>query len=53
MPVGEMLRRMTSAELTEWMAWFDYRANPPKQPQTAAQIRDEVARMARPKKKAR
>ena len=22
MPVGEMLRRMSSAEITEWMAYF-------------------------------
>lgn len=24
MPVGEMLRRMDSAELTEWIAYFKY-----------------------------
>lgn len=28
MPVGEMLRRMDSREITEWRAFFLLRANP-------------------------
>jgi hypothetical protein len=39
MPVGEMLRRMTSAELTEWMAFYDLRANPPPEKQSPQQMR--------------
>jgi hypothetical protein len=38
MPVGEMLDRMDSRELTEWQAYFAYKAKrsqPP--PQTAAE----------------
>lgn len=39
MPVGLMLRSMCSAELTEWMAYFDLKANPPKEKQSAAEIK--------------
>jgi hypothetical protein len=28
MPVGEMLRRMDSAELTEWVAYFNSQEEP-------------------------
>ena len=51
MPVGLMLRSMTSSELTEWMAYFDLRANPPKTPASTQQLKatlDElVARSSR------
>jgi hypothetical protein len=30
MPVGEMLRRMDSAEITEWMAYFKLETLPKK-----------------------
>lgn len=30
MPVGEMLRRMDSAELTEWLAYFSLENEPKK-----------------------
>jgi hypothetical protein len=33
MPVGEMLRRMDSAELTEWLAYFQIQQ--PEKPKTA------------------
>ncbi len=35
MPVGEMLARMSSAELTEWMAYFKLE-NEPEKPKTKA-----------------
>ena len=51
MPVGLMLRSMTSSELTEWMAYFDLRTNPPKthtSPQQLKATLDElVARSSR------
>ena len=45
MPVGEMLLRMSSAELTEWMAYYDLRANPPKPQQTTADVRTTLDAM--------
>jgi len=49
MPVGEMLRRMSSSELTEWMAFYDLRANPPPPAQTPAEARTVLdAMVARP-----
>lgn len=39
MPVAEMLRRMDSAELCEWFAFYHLRANPPKPQQTPAEAR--------------
>jgi hypothetical protein len=35
MPVGEMLSRISSAELTEWMAYFKLE-NQPEQPRLKA-----------------
>lgn len=35
MPVGEMLRRMDSSEITEWMAYFALE-NEPKKPDVKA-----------------
>jgi len=42
MPVGEMLARMSSAEITEWMAFFqlEEEATKPKKPgSTPAELR--------------
>lgn len=42
MPVGEMLARMSSAEITEWMAFFQLEdeAGKPKKPgSTPAELR--------------
>lgn len=46
MPVGEMLGRMSASELTEWMAFYDLRANPPVQVQTPAEARTVLEAMA-------
>jgi hypothetical protein len=37
MPVGEMLRRMDSAEITEWIAYF--KIQQPEQPKPADALR--------------
>ena len=48
MPVGEMLRRMDSAELTEWMAYIELKHKPAaKEPS----LRDRFADMAARTKK--
>lgn len=42
MPVGEMLTRMSSAEITEWMAYFELEseaAKPKTKGNTPAEIR--------------
>ena len=44
MPVGEMLRRMDSAELTEWMAYMDIKAKPA--PTAADSLKTRFADMA-------
>lgn len=31
MPVGEMLERMSSREITEWMAYFKIQEEPPEE----------------------
>lgn len=53
MPVGEMLDRMDSRELTEWQAYFAYkakRAEPP--PQSAAEkLREMFGRRVKRKPK--
>lgn len=36
---------MTSAELTEWIAFYDLRANPPPKVQTPAQVRTVLQSM--------
>jgi hypothetical protein len=36
-PVGEMLRRMDSRELSEWMAYYEWRDAPPSPLATAPQ----------------
>lgn len=46
MPVGEMLRRMDSAELTEWMAYFELR-NAHEKPKS---LKDQFAALASRKK---
>ncbi len=51
MPVGEMLRRMDSAEITEWIAFYDLRANPPKKVQTPEEIRAALSQMTQLKKR--
>jgi hypothetical protein len=38
MPVGEMLSRMSSAELTEWMAFFKLQNEPEKPKQKASNV---------------
>lgn len=38
MPVGEMLSRMSSAELTEWMAYFKVIEEPEKPKVKASQL---------------
>lgn len=45
MTVGDMLSRMTSAELTEWAAFFELRNNPPKPQQTKEEMRAVLDRM--------
>lgn len=52
MPVGELLRRFTSPELTELMALYDMRSNPEPPKQTAAEARAVLSGMARSKRKA-
>lgn len=39
MPVGEMLQRMTSSELTEWLAYFDLQVNPQKKSQGVSEAK--------------
>jgi hypothetical protein len=46
MPVGELLARFTSAELSELMAFYDLRANPPKPKQTPQQAKSVLSAMA-------
>lgn len=46
MTVSVMLASMPSSELTEWIAFYDLRANPPKKPQTVAELRDAFAALA-------
>jgi hypothetical protein len=53
MPVGEMLRRMDSAEITEWIAFYDLRANPPKKAQTPEEIRATLSQMMHLKRRKR
>lgn len=47
MPVGELLRRVSSYELAEWFAFYDLRANPPKPQQSASEVRAAFGAMAR------
>lgn len=48
MPVGEMLARMPASELTEWMAFFRLRANPPQPQQSPSEARSVLEAMVRP-----
>jgi hypothetical protein len=50
MPVGELLRRFTSPELTELMALYDLRARPEPPKQTMAEARALLDGMARKRK---
>jgi hypothetical protein len=47
MPVGEMLRRMPSSEISEWMAFYDLRARPPKPKQSNDEIRTVLNAMVK------
>lgn len=47
MTVGDLLQRISSSELTEWMALYELRANPPKQ--TAQQARAVLSALSRKK----
>jgi len=47
MTVGELLGRITSSELTEWLAYFDLQANPPKKVQTPEEARAVLSAMTR------
>ena len=49
MPVGELLQRFTSPELTELLALYELRANPPPKKQTPAQMRAVLSSMMRPR----
>ena len=49
MTVGEMLSRITSRELTEWLAYFHLQANPPKRVQTPDEVRSVLSAMTRKK----
>lgn len=49
MPVGELLARFTSLELTELMALHDLRANPPKPKQTVAEAASVLQSMVKRK----
>lgn len=51
MTVCDLLRRLDSAELTEWMAYYDLQANPPPKPQSAAEVRAGFAALARNSKR--
>jgi hypothetical protein len=51
MTVGELSDRITSAELTEWMAYFSLEQNPPKPTQTASEARAVLSAMASRRKK--
>lgn len=48
MTVGEMLRRMDSLELTEWMAYIELQARPE---QKTDSLRDRFAALAARKRK--
>jgi len=47
LPVGELLRRFTAPEITELMALYDLRANPPKKVQTPAETRAALSALAK------
>jgi hypothetical protein len=47
MPVGELLARFTSAELTELMALYDLRIRPPVKLQTPAEAKAVLDGMVR------
>jgi hypothetical protein len=51
MTVGEMLRRITSGELTEWMAYFKAQAEPEKKVNTAEVLKAMFAHRVRKKQK--
>lgn len=48
MTVGELLRRMDSLELTEWMAFFELQAKPETPTQN---LRERFAQLAARKRK--
>jgi hypothetical protein len=47
MTVEEMLTRISSSELTEWLAVFSLEANPPKPKQTPDDVRAVLGSMVR------
>lgn len=49
MTVDELLGRITSAELTEWIAYFHLQANPPKKTQTPDEARAVLSAMTKRK----
>ncbi len=51
MTVREMLERMDSRELTEWMAHDYLLANPPPKVQSPSEIRSVLSQMVKPKKR--
>lgn len=50
MPVGELLQRFTSPELTELLALYELRANPPPKRQTPTEVRAVLNSMMRPRR---
>jgi hypothetical protein len=52
MPVGELLRRFTSPELTELLALYDLRARPPQRAQSPQEMRAALKALSKRKKRA-
>lgn len=51
MTVQELLGRITSSEITEWLAYFSLEANPPKKQQTPEEARAVLRAMSKRKRK--